>query len=797
MQVLSRQVYRFEGVEVDPSQGCLRRDGEELSVRQKSLRALLYLLEQRHRLVSKEELIELVWEGAAVTDDALVQLITELRRTLGDDPRHPRFIKTVPKAGYRFIAPVEEILFGLPASIELERHASVEIEFEEELSGEAEGQTETGRRRLALPGRTVAAQRRRAVMAAAVAAALLAAGSLAAYLTARPRRHTEQLADVTLTQLPGRRTLAVMYFENSSNSPEMDWLREGLADMLITDLSRSERLTVLSRQQLYLLLGRIGHKPGVNIRLDEALDVARRSRAEAILTGSFARLDGKVRVEAQLHDAHSGQLLAAEHFVADRPHQILTQIDLLSLKLASHLGATPAERDRASGLADVMTNNLEAYRHYSLALEKAQALHNREAIALLEKSVALDPEFAMAHARIGYVYAVTWGLAEKGKPHLERAYRLSERLTEKDRLYINAWYAIANLDYPGAARTLRQLIAQHPLEVEAYWRLGRLLLGEEQYEEAVDVLRRGLVVDAEAKDVYNALGVTYRDMGRHDEAIAMSKRYIQLAPDEPNARDSLALAYQGAGLYEQALAEYRLALSLDPEFEVALLHLGNLYFQLGRYGEAIRHYERYIRTASSDWDRAWGYGRIAWVHRRKGEIERAALAAWKEMSYEKSSIGNSLLVALERGDRATVERLEGQLLAQGPYTERGLRPALRSLYYFRGHVALKRARAAEAVGNFREVLRHRPLSWDIDSFEDCLANAHLELGQVDEAIAEYERILRLNPNYPLAHYHLARAYERKGLTERALSSYERFLQVWKDADPDLPEVVAARERLSR
>jgi tetratricopeptide (TPR) repeat protein/DNA-binding winged helix-turn-helix (wHTH) protein len=797
MEVLGRQVYRFDGVEVDPSQGCLRRGGEELHVRQKSLRALLYLLEQRHRLVSKEELIERVWEGAAVTDDALVQVVTELRRNLGDDPRRPRFIKTVPKAGYRFIAPVEELFFSLPDSIELERHASVEIEFEEEISGEAEGYTETGARRQALPGRTGASKRRRAVMAAAVAVALLAAGSLAAYLTTRPRRHSEQLADVTLTQLPGKRTLAVMFFENSSNSPEMDWLREGLADMLITDLSRSERLTVLSRQELYLLLGRIGHKPGGNIRLDEALAAARRSRAEAIITGSFAHLDGKVRVDAQLHDARSGRLLAAEHFVTDRPHQILTQIDLLSLKLASHLGATPAERDRSSGLADVMTNNLEAYRHYSLALEKAQALHNKEAIALLEKSVALDPQFAMAHARIGYVYAVTWGLADKGKPHLEKAYRLSERLTEKDRLHINAWYAIANLDYPGAARTLRQLIAQHPLEVEAYWRLGRLLLGEEQYEEAIDVLKRGLVVDAEAKDVYNALGVTYRDIGRHDEAIAMSERYVQLAPDEPNARDSLALAYQGAGLYEQALEEYRLALHLNPEFEVALLHLGNLYFQLGRYREAIRHYERYIRMASSDWDRAWGYGRIAWVHRRKGDIERAALAARKEMNYEKSSIGSSLLVALERGDRATVERLEGQLFAQGPYTERGLRPALRSVYYFRGHVALKSGRAAEAVENFKEVLKHRPLIWDIDSFEDCLANAHLELGQVDEAIAEYERILRLNPNYPLAHYHLARAYERKGLPERARISYERFLQVWKDADADLPEVVAARERLSK
>ena len=80
---------------------------------------------------------------------------------------------------------------------------------------------------------------------------------------------------------------------------------------------------------------------------------------------------------------------------------------------------------------------------------------------------------------------------------------------------------------------------------------------------------------------------------------------------------------------------------------------------------------------------------------------------------------------------------------------------------------------------------------------DCLVNAYLELGQFDEAIAEYERILRLNPNYPLAQYHLAQAYEREGRQVQALAEYERFLQTWKDADADLPEVTAARKLLPR
>lgn len=797
MKLLSKQVYRFDGVEVDPAQGCVRRNGVELSIRQKSIQALVLLLEERHRLVTKEELIDRVWQGVAVSDDALVQLIKEIRQNLGDDPRQPRFIKTVPKAGYRFIASVDELSLDLPTAIEIQRYESVEIEYEEEIIDGTPGDDKAANRtagalRLLPPVST--SPRRRLLMIAVLVLLLLGGG----YATFRLMRSggTSQLADVTLPVSPGRRPLAVMYFDNQSGSPDLEWLREGLADMLIANLSRSNKLNVLSRQQLFMLLERIDHRPSDPIRLDDAIEIGRKSKAEVIVLGSFARLDEKIRINVSLYDTSKGQQIGSESIVADKPSDILTQVELLAFKLSDHLGVSIAGEIDKTSHGSVMTKNLEAYRNYSTALEKAQALHNQEAITLLEKAVELDPEFAMAHARIGYTYAVTWGLADKGKPHLEKAFKLSDRLSDKDKLDITAWYAIANLDYSGAVKVFREVIAQYPTEIEAYWRLGRLLLGEEKYEEAIEVLKRGLSVDADAKDVYNALGVVYRDMGRHSEAIAMSERYVQLAPDEPNAYDSLALAHQAAGNNRQALEQYNRALALKPDFDVAILHLGNLLFQTGRYQEAIRNYQRYIELATSDWDRAWGYGRIAWVNRRKGEMDQAAVAARNEMKHEKSSIGNSLLIALERGDRATVKKLEEQIYASGPYTERGLRPALRSLYYFRGHLALKNGRVEEAVENFKEVIKHRPLVWDIDSFEDCLANTYLELGRLDEALVEYERILRLNPNYPLAHFHLGQLYDRKGLPDKARSSYENFLQVWKDADADLPEVITARKHLT-
>src|SRR5436189_3354351 len=105
MKLLERPIYRFADIEFDPARNCLRRDGREQVLRQKSLLVLLYLIEHRERSVSKQELLANVWEGTAVTDDALVQIIVELRKLLGDDSRQPRFIRTIPKAGYHFIGP--------------------------------------------------------------------------------------------------------------------------------------------------------------------------------------------------------------------------------------------------------------------------------------------------------------------------------------------------------------------------------------------------------------------------------------------------------------------------------------------------------------------------------------------------------------------------------------------------------------------------------------------------------------------------------------------------------------------
>ncbi len=789
MNLLGKTIYRFDDVEIDPSRPFVKRSGEEQHLRQQTFHVLLYLLEQRERVVTKEELLETIWHDTAVTDNALVQCIADIRKALGDDPRQPRFIKTAPKVGYLFIAAVEE-----HHTNGVSNGGAGELAADAELSKGPSDLPTGPQKALSRPAaRFFGRKRSVAILLAIILVGVVALSIITIGLFGRSSR---QHAEITLPQVPGKKALAVMYFENQSANAGLDWLCEGLTDMLITDLARSNKLTVLSRQQLHLLIERSGHKPTDRIRLDDALDVARKSHADAVLLGSFASFGEQVRIDVQLYDTAGGQLIAAERLVVDSLNQILSQVDLLSLKLTAHLGVPPSELGKKAGLAEVMTNNLEAYRYYSLGLEKAQGFENAQAIALLQKAIELDPKFAMAYARIGYAYAVTDFLPEKGRPYLEKAFQLSDRLSEKDKLYITAWYAIARGDYPNAVRMFRQITAQYPFEPEAYWRLGRLLRGEEQVEEAIQVLRQGLIIDPEAKDLYNGLGGTLLSIGRYDEAITAHQHYTALAPNEPNAHDSLGMSYQQSGRYGEAAGEYQRALALNPEFEPAIIHMGDVYFQEGRYREAVGQYQRYIEVTQSDLARAVGYSSIAYVHWRKGDIDRAEQAAKKEMLYAKGSVWNSLVIALERKDGPKADKLKERLFESLPNPQRGARHDQRTYDDFRGYLALRAKSNEDAVAHFKEAVRHLPTSSGIESYEDCLANAYLQLGKWDDAIGEYQRILIRNPNYHLAHYHMGQAYERRGDDDLARAEYAEFISTWKNADPDIPEVLDAKRRFA-
>src|SRR5204863_2368840 len=129
----------FADVEVDPGQGCIRRSGKERHLRQQTFQVLVYLLERRERLVTKEELLRNIWNGTAVTDDALVQCVMDIRRVLGDDSRRPRFIKTIPKLGYRFIGEFDSGQTKRALALDQDEISAAVSGFDDRLNGDEIG----------------------------------------------------------------------------------------------------------------------------------------------------------------------------------------------------------------------------------------------------------------------------------------------------------------------------------------------------------------------------------------------------------------------------------------------------------------------------------------------------------------------------------------------------------------------------------------------------------------------------------------------------------------------------------
>lgn len=777
--------YFFGDCKVDVVSGCLIRAGLERRLRYQSFQILLYFLQHPGTLISKDELIASIWNDTAVTDNALAQCIAEIRRELNDNSHNPRFIKTFPKIGYRFVAAVE-VSHNCSVSSRPEARAVAII------AAAATTQEETDK-----PFEVSAVSRSSEIFSSgrlltcAWLGLLLTMFAVGLFFSRYDGRlhHPGSVKAVTISA-PNTPTLAVFLLRNETGRRDLDWLREGFSDMVMTDLSHTVKWKVLSRENVHALLEDGGRSQAIQV--DKALDVARSIHAAAFVTGAVTAIGPQIHINIETRDGEDGHLIATDEATFGDPRQIVAEANLLSADIARHLGFSDAA---TPPLADVMTSNVEAYRYYSVGVEKAEQFQNAQAIDYLKKAIEFDPHFAMAFARIGYVYAVRDFQPENGRPYLERALHLSGQLPELNQLYIKAWYAIARTDYDAATRILEQITHQYPSETEAYCQLVRLLRGQEKTEEAAATLKNAIQNNPNSGDLYNAYGLILSATGRLQEATGAYKQYVALEPQNPNSHDSLGMAYQQAGQYEAAVSEYSEALKLDPEFEPSIVHLGDAYYQQGRYYDALREYRRYIQVTHCNDAKALGYGNLAAVYLTMGKLADAQASADQELHYDHTAVWSSLVIALAKGQKQRTADLERALYADLPNSERGSPRDMRTEFFYHGYIELKSGDSQGALNHFKAALQHLPPSSGMDLHEDCLANTYLELGMYPEAISEYQRILKLNPNYPLVYLHLGRAYEALHDKQSAANAFQHFLQTNPSADQDSPQILEAKHGL--
>ncbi len=460
----------------------------------KTMDVLLALAERRGGVVTREELLEQVWGGRAMSDDPLTRCIGDLRRALGDQRDEPVYIETIHKRGYKLMVPVENIE---PAS------------------------TKAADSRVA---------KKQALSTFKLAILLLATAALVGYLLLHwPDPGPASVSDANPTVLTNIRgelpAIAVLPFLNLSDQPVDSYLADGTAETLTQVLSRVDGLKVVARSSAFVF------REAEDVRvIGDALQV------DALLEGSVQKHGDVVRITTQLVATEDGRHLWSAAF--DRPIDNLFAVqDEIATKVAAALQLTVL---RDSDAKRGGTENFEAYREYLLGRERAQERtvdSIAEAVERFSRAMELDPDYALAH--VGYADAVTLQhyyanrplveIEALARPALEKALELNPDLGEA---YAALGILLDNIsDIEGAENALQRAIALSPNYARAYFGYGTLFNDTGRPAEALPMHLRALELNPLAPHINNAVGVVYEKLGRFDEAMAQFERTMEVAPD--------------------------------------------------------------------------------------------------------------------------------------------------------------------------------------------------------------------------------------------------------------------------
>jgi len=633
--------------------------------------------------------------------------------------------------------------------------------------------------------------------------------------------------------------LAVMYFHNLTD--EADTLRFGeiAANLLITDLSESHYLQVVSSQRLYDIL-RLLDQEGVKVVDREiASEAARQARAEWLLTGEILQVEPRFEITAQLVELPSGNVIAAQRVSGAPGEDIFSLIDKLSIEVKRDLAlpsAVQEEPDRR--VADVTTNSSEAYRHYLEGVRLWWKYYHAEATASFYKAVQLDSTFAMAYYYLSIL--ADRSFISKAMEYVDHTGRLEQH-------YIRSRAAAVNNDYDGVMRELQKAVEEFPDEKEAYHQMGSYAYNNREYEKAIGYFNQAIKLDPLYTRGYNYLAYAYDRIGEYENAIAAINEYIKLAPDEPNPYDTKGDICSRNGRVGPAVEAFRKALSIKPDFPSSMWNLAHLQLQVQEYAEADSIYSAMLRSTDVNVrssarlympytslsqgkfndalrimdqgiaadraeqptglpliNEAYKHFLKAWTYSALGDYDQALQAIRMDMDIQRRNYPQAVVyhrhyyaqILAESGAFAEAEAVADSL--RNDMEERGF--DLDAYWLAAGYIEFARGNPDGAIENFEKVPDESRV-FDIDFY---LARAYLDAGRLADAVALFEDMLKGYSTWRAfctiynikVHYYLGIAYEESRWTDRAVEQYEKFLTIWKNADPGIPEVEDAKARLA-
>jgi DNA-binding winged helix-turn-helix (wHTH) protein/tetratricopeptide (TPR) repeat protein/TolB-like protein len=441
----SHRIFRFGVYEADLATGDLRKHGTRIKIQEQPLQILVVLLEHPGELVTRDVLREKLWANDTFVDfdRSLNTALTKLRTALCDSADNPRFIQTVPRQGYRFIAPVSsQIVEPSPRETRPASSHPAQISVQEEVGRQS--------------------RRIRQVGIASVLAltAVILAGAWY-YLHSRSSRN------FAISPVSARRSVAVLAFKNLTSDSSHAWLSTALSDWLSAELAAGEQLRTIPEENVARMKVELA-LPEVDSLGKETLQRIRQNLgADLVVTGSYASLGksgNEVRVDVHLQDAVSGETIGTISQLGTED-QLLDLISRTGERLRASAGIHPATPQESAAVAIVLPSNPDAARSYSEGLAKLRFYDVLGARDLFQRTITSEPNFALGHSamstawsKLGYDSAAV----EEGK----KASELSANLPRAERLLVQARYLEVSKQWDQAIEAYRSLFEFFPDNID-------------------------------------------------------------------------------------------------------------------------------------------------------------------------------------------------------------------------------------------------------------------------------------------------------------------------------------------
>ncbi len=547
---------------------------------------------------------------------------------------------------------------------------------------------------------------------------------------------------------------------------------------------------------------------------------------------------------------------------------VRSQIDELSMKIARGVGLTAQKvRSVQWQVADVTTAAMEAYNAFLKGRDNLEKSYYDDARRDLEQAVNIDPTFASAYLLLSRAHGGLRDINSQTES-LKKAKAFASRATEKERLYIDAEYAsIIEKNQERRRGILEELTGKYPLEKNAWYALGALHRQYNDRPMALEYLQRALALDPQYGFALASMSRFHADVGDHAQAMEYAQRMRAAAPDDAAPHELLGNLFFRMGKLDEAVAEFKRTMVIKPDYSGAEL-IAMVLMIKGDFPGALRSIEQWSRHTSSPGVKARAYIVICMIDHLTGrysqcdndmrqgrelmrsmgnrygegvyallqsqfDLERRNVAAGRRNLL----VGRDLIIASLPAESKTYQAVYHLFSAQFDSLDGDWSSATRNMTeasallprdndrnmrlsgqigrtasQLQAEILLAAGRAREAIAMLKtapqpiipDLDRPEIMSHNFPFLKDTLARAYIRTGELDQAIREYESLLKFDPKshyrrylHPKYWYRLAKLYEQKSYGSKAATAYDKFLELWNRADPDHPEIADARQKLAQ